>query len=216
MNVIPAECLTGFVMLVGNRAVGKTAVARVLDLINKGELPNAGVLKSIRKTNNLEFEFITTQQEIGNTSLSVTMQFLIPPGQKRGEGDPTGRSFEEVLDIYRPTIHRLDVVLFTYNMVHQESLLDLVYWIDGVGEFINDATHIILLGTHLDQEAELEVTREDIEQGLENLASEMRSRRPTWKGNFAHLEISNLTGQNMEKLLYYLAGSIVSSRKMMP
>ena len=189
-------------MLVGNGAVGKTTVAQVLDLINNGELPDTGVLRNIRKTNNMEFEFITTQQVIGNTQYSVTLQFLVPPGQKQGEGDPTGRSFEQVLEIYKPTIHRLDVVLFTYDMVSRESFHDLVYWIDGVGDLLNDATHFILLGTHLDQENELEITREDIDKGLNYMANQIREMRPSWKGNFARLEVSNLTGENLESLLY--------------
>ena len=215
MSEIVVEKRTGYVMLVGNGAVGKTTVAKVLDLINGGEMPSTGVLKSIHKTNNMEYEFITTQQVIGNTHYSVTMQFLVPPGQRRGQGDPTGRSFEDVIDIFRPTIHRLDVVLFTYDMVHRETFHDLVYWIDGVGEFLNDAIHFILLGTHLDREGELEVSRQDIEEGLEYLAKELKTMRPTWGGKFARLEVSNLTGQNLEKLLFYTAGSIVSSQNMM-
>ena len=215
MKTLTVEKKTGFVMLVGNGAVGKTTVARVLDIFNSGEIPTTGVLKSIRKTNNMEYEFITTQQVIGNTHYSVTMQFLVPPGQKQGEGDPAGRSFEEVIDIFRPTIHRLDVVLFTYDLVQRESFHDLVYWIDGVGDLLNDATHFILLGTHLDRE-DREVSKQDIKDGMGYLAKELRSLRPSWKGNFAHLEISNLTGENMEQLLYYIAGSIISSRKMVP
>lgn len=216
MNTLSVERVTGFVMLVGNGAVGKTTVAQVLDLINKGELPNTGVLKKIRKTNNMEYEFITTQQVIGNTHYSVTLQFLVPPGQKQGEGDPTGRSFEQVLEIFKPTIHRLDVVLFTYDMVSRESFHDLIYWIDGVGDLLNDATHFILLGTHLDRENDLEITRADIEEGLDYLANEMRAMRPSWKGNFARLEVSNLTGENLKSLLYYVAGSVISSRQMIP
>jgi hypothetical protein len=216
MNNITVEKRTGCVMLVGNVAVGKTTVARVLDLFNSGGMPTTGVLRSIKKTNNMEYEFITTQQLIGNTHYSVTMQFLVPPGQKEGEGDPSGRSFEKVIDIYRPTIHRLDVVLFTYDMVNRETFHDLVYWIDGVGDLLNDASHFILLGTHLDRVDELEVGQQDIEDGMEYLVKELKSMRPTWKGKFAHLEVSNLTGENLEKLLFYISGSVISSRKMVP
>ena len=216
MNTVSTKRVTGFVMLVGNGAVGKTTIAQVLELINKGELPDTGVLKKIRKTNNMEYEFITTQQVIGNTHYSVTLQFLVPPGQKQTDGDASGRSFEQVLEIYKPTIHRLDVVLFTYDMVSRESFHDLVYWIDGVGDLLNDATHFILLGTHLDQENELEITREDIDKGLDYMANQMREMRPSWKGNFARLEVSNLTGENLNDLLYYLAGSVISSRQMKP
>ena len=101
-------------------------------------------------------------------------------------------------------------------MVSRESFHDLVYWIDGVGDLLNDATHFILLGTHLDQENELEITREDIDKGLNYMANQIREMRPSWKGNFARLEVSNLTGENLESLLYYLAGSGISSRQMKP
>ena len=159
------EKVTGFVMLVGNGAVGKTTVSRVLNLTNKGQKPNADILNGIRKTNNLEFEFITTRQQMGDREFAVTLQFLVPPGQKETEGDPSGRSFERVIDIFRPTIHRLDVVLFTYDLTSMESFHDLVYWIDGVGDLLNHASHFILLGTHLDKENQLEVTRKDIDEG---------------------------------------------------
>jgi len=203
-------------MLVGNGAVGKTTVTKVLALTNAGDKPNQEILSGIHKTNNLEYEFITTQQQIGNKDYTVTLQFLIPPGQKRGDGGAAGRSFEDVIDIFRPTIHRLDVVLFTYDMTSMASFHDLVYWIDGVGDLLNDASHFILLGTHLDRENDLEITRGDIEEGLEYLAGEMRAMRPGWKGNFARLEVSNLTGENLDALLYYLAGSVISSRNIIP
>ena len=81
-----------------------------------------------------------------------------------------------------------------------------------MGDLLNDATHFILLGTHLDRENDLEITREDIEEGLNYLANEMRAMLPSWKGNFARLEVSNLTGENLKSLLYYVAGSVISSR----
>ena len=213
-NEIMSEKITGYVMLVGNGAVGKTTVSKVLALTNQGERPTKEILNGIQKTNNLEYEFVTTQQQIGEKTYSVTMQFLVPPGQKAGDGDLVGRSFEEVIDIFRPTIHRLDVVLFTYDMTSMASFHDLVYWIDGVGDLLNDASHFILLGTHLDRGNDLEITKGDIDEGLEYLAREMRTMRPSWKGNFARLEVSNLTGENLDSLLYYLAGSVISSRSM--
>lgn len=216
MNSAIAEKVTGFVMLVGNSAVGKTAIPKVLDLISRGEKPDQQFLSGIRKTNTLEYEYLTTQQLIGNTNYTVTMQFLVPPGQKKTEGDPNGRSFEEVMDIFRPTIHRLDVVLFTYDMTSRESFHDLVYWVDGVGDLLNDASHFILLGTHLDRKDALDITRAEIDEGLEYLAAEMKSMRPSWKGNFSRLEVSNLTGENLDSLLFYMAGSVISSRIMLP
>lgn len=206
--------VTGNVLLVGNGAVGKTAVPKVLDLVARGGVPDAELMNSIRKTNTLEYEYLTTHQRLGGEDYTVTLQFLVPPGLKRGEGNETGRSFEEVIEIFKPTIHRLEVVVFTYDLTRIESLHDLEYWIHGVAELLNDVSHFILLGTHSDKVGQIEVTDQDIEEGMSYLASEIRSMRPGWKGNSAHLEISNLTGENLESLIFYLAGSVVSSRRM--
>lgn len=203
-------------MLVGNQGVGKTALTRVLNRINQGEMPDAETLKSIRKTNNMEFEYLSTQQVIGDQAYAITVQFLVPPGQKRCEGNPEGRCYEEVIEIYRSTIHRLDAVIFTYSLADRNSFQDLAGWLGMVVDLLDDATHFILLGTHLDQEGSAAVTGEELDAGLQDLAQEMSSLRPTWKGNLARLEVSNLTGQNLDKLIYYIAGSIVSARKMQP
>jgi len=52
--------------------------------------------------------------------------------------------------------------------------------------------------------------------GLVDLANEIKQMRQSWKGNFAYLEVSNLTGENLDELLYSLSGSVISSPQMMP
>lgn len=216
MKATSSTRLTGFVMPVGNGAVGKTSVARVLDSMSKGLHKNSEILQKVRKTNNLEFEYITTQQIVGNIQYTVTLQMLIPPGQKQAEGDSTGRSFESVLNIYKSFIQRIDVILFTYDLASRESFHDLVYWVDNIGEIINDATHFILLGTHLDRIGYQDVSNEDIEDGMEYLRGAILEMRPAWKGNCARLEVSNLTGENLRRLLYFITASVISSRKIIP
>lgn len=216
MNETNLEKLTGFIMLVGNQGVGKTALTRVLDRVNHGQQPDPEVLKSIRKTNNMEFEYLSTQQVIGDQPYTITVQFLVPPGQKRCEENPQGRCYEEVIEIYRSTIHRLEAVIFTYSLADRDSFQDLGEWLDLVADLLDDTTHFILLGTHLDLIDSVEVLPEEIPAGLESLTQKMRSLRPSWKGNQARLEVSTLTGQNLDKLIYYIAGSIVSARKMLP
>jgi GTPase SAR1 family protein len=200
-------------MPVGNGAVGKTTVSRVLDSLSRGGLINGDNLQGIRKTNNLEFEYITTRQTFGNTQYTITLQFLVPPGQKQTEGDPTGRSFEKVIEIYQSSIPRLDVILFTYDLANHESFHDLAYWVDGVAKLMNDATHFILLGTHLDKINELEVSKDEIKEGLEYLRKEILVTRPTWMGRCTQLEVSCITGENIDILLRYLAGCIISARQ---
>ena len=108
------------------------------------------------------------------------------------------------------------MVLFTYDLASRESFHDLVYWVDGIGNLLNDATHFILLGTHLDRVTDRDITSKEIEEGLEYLRNEIQSMCPTWQGNCARLEVSNLTGENLNALLYFLAGSVISARRILP
>lgn len=203
-------------MPVGNGAVGKTCVSRALDSASRGGNSNEKILHEVRKTKNLEFEYVVTDQTQGKTRYAVMLQFLVPPGQKHSEGDPTGRSFERVIEIYRSTIRRVDVVLFTYDLASRETFFDLGYWVAAVAGLLNDATHFILLGTHLDRVNELEVTADEIENGLEHLRKEILRARSSWRGKCARLEVSNLTGENLDLLLRYLASSVIGSRLLIP
>ena len=211
MTAPMTQSLTGFVMPVGNGAVGKTSVSRVLDVISRGSKHDGEIIRDIRKTNNLEFEYITTKQTFGKTAYSVTLQFLVPPGQKESEGDQTGRSFEKVIEIYKSMIRRLDVVLFTYDVASLDTFHDLAYWVDGVGKLMNDNTHFILLGTHLDLKTDSEITMEEVRNGMEYLRKEILMMKPSWAGKCTTLEISSLSGENLPVLLRYLAGSVVMS-----
>jgi hypothetical protein len=168
----------------------------------------------VRRTNTLEYEYLTTSQKLGGADYTVTIQFLVPPGRREGIPEAPGRSFQEVIDIFKPTLHSLDVVVFTYDLTRIQSLQDLASWMPELDDLVVDTTHFILLGTHLDQADLVEVSDQEIEKSLGYLASQMRSMRPTWKGNFAHLEVSNLTGENLQTLIFYLAGSVVSARQM--
>ncbi|MFH2040681.1 MAG: hypothetical protein ABIJ65_14715 [Chloroflexota bacterium] len=203
-------------MPVGNRAAGKTTISRVLDMVSKGKPIEQEVLNKIRPTNNLEFEYITTSQTFGSTQYIVTLQFLIPPGQKEADDDPTGLSFEKVIEIFRSSIRRLDVLLFTYDLGNLETFHDLDYWVDSVAGLMNDATHMILLGTHLDEEDGSKISKDEIKERLEYLRNQILVDRPTWQGNCANLEVSCVSGENLSLLLRIIAGSIIKSRQIIP
>lgn len=208
--------LTGFVMPVGNGAVGKTSVARLLEFVSAGREVEENLMLGIEKSLNLEFEFITSHQVFGDKTYDITMQFLVPPGQKENEGGPAERSFEKVIEIFKSMIKRIDVVLFTYDLSNIETFRDLDYWLHAVSGLLNDASHFILLGTHLDRDAELEINKNEIEDGLNYLEQELLEIYPNWIGKSSHLEVSNLTGENLQKLLKFIAGSIINSRKILP
>jgi GTPase SAR1 family protein len=213
MNLVSGQRFTGFVMPVGNGAVGKTTLAHALDCISRGEMISLDRLRKIRKTNNLEFEYINSREMYGNTEFSVTLQFLVPPGQKQVESDTTGRSFEQVVEIFRTSIRRLDVVLFTYSLSDHGSFQDLAYWVDGVTMLLNDETDFILLGTHLDQRDDVQITPPEIAAGIDYLRQQILIAHPTWTGKSTQLEVSCTSGENLNTLLRYLAFSIARTSK---
>jgi hypothetical protein len=51
---------------------------------------------------------------------------------------------------------------------------------------------------------------------MEYLRGAILDMKPTWKGNCARLEVSNLTGENLQRLLFFITMSVVSSRKIIP
>jgi GTPase SAR1 family protein len=210
MNTPPNLNLTGYVLPVGNEAVGKTSVSLILGCVSKNEVNNEDLLKKVHKTNNLEFEYITTRQAFGDAQYTITLQFLVPPGQKEAEGDSSGRSFEKVVKIYSSSLRRVDVVLFTYALTKHESFHDLAYWVNSAVRLMNDATHFILLGTHLDEKEAREVSEDEIKEGLDYLRKEVLVNRPAWTGKCTQLEVSCVSGENLDVLLRYLAASIVS------
>lgn len=201
-------------MPVGNGAVGKTTLAMAL---RRYSLSNAwqDTLTHVRKTKNLEFEFLTDCIRVDDDEYHVLQQFLIPPGQKENEGDSTGRSYEDVIDIYRFQIRRVDVVLLSYMITRIDSFHDLEYWVYRVNELCNDNTSFILVGTHLDQEAEREVMPANVCAGKTYVEAKLRSLRPAWRGTCTALEISNLTGANLHDLRQAVSCAILRARQVL-
>ncbi|MCK5343334.1 MAG: hypothetical protein KAR20_08010 [Candidatus Heimdallarchaeota archaeon] len=216
MSIEKAKSFTGYVIPIGNGAVGKTSLAKVMSNFSIQLRTYENLINSVTKTKNLEFEFIPTTIRISDQPLNIMIQMLIPPGQKEDAGDQNSRSFSQVMEIFKFYIKRVDVILFTYSLVNRESFNDLMFWQNVIKEYVNEATHFILLGTHLDKIDNREVTEDQIAKGLEFLEFEVKQSVPGWKGKCTRLEISNLTGENFMRLFAYLAGAIYRSRSILP
>lgn len=216
MNLEKTKELTGYVIPIGNGAVGKTSLARVMSNFTANHGNYGNLINTVSKTKNLEFEFIPTTLRIADKPHKVLIQMLVPPGQKEDAGDQNSRSFYQVMEIFQFYIKRVDVILFTYSLASRESFNDLMFWQTAIKEYVNEATHFILLGTHKDQIESVEVSEEQILTGLTYLESEVKKNLPGWMGKCTHLEVSNLTGENFLKLFAYLAGAIFRSRKIIP
>lgn len=207
----PIKRVTGYVVPVGNGAVGKSCLSIILrDL----EMHQSAVerIAHVRKSMNMEFEFITDQYRHEQTIFYVTQQLLTPPGQKDFEGDTTGRSFEQVMDIYRFMIRRIDVALLAYSITDLSSFQDLEFWIEKIDEYCGDNTHFVLVGTHLDEDHRREVTESNFKTGIEYIASFLKERRPNWRGKCLGIEISNHSGTNILELKRMISRAILRAQ----
>lgn len=205
--------VTGQVLAVGNGAVGKTSIAKMLQEYKPAVSNYEEIISRIRRTNNLEFEFLVSEISQGKTKFSVVSQILVPPGQKKTEVGKAGRNFEQVMDLYRFHIKSVDIIILTYNISARDSFIDLKYWLNAVNGFYGPTTNFLLVGTHLDLAASnRRVQHEDIKKGQEQIEHYFKMKMPDWRGSCFAVEISNLNGKNMEKLEFLISKSILWAR----
>lgn len=200
--------VTGFVMPIGNGAVGKTSLSLTLE---KKDLPGnwEEYLNQLHKSHNLDFRYYLDTIFVKEIPYQVLHQYLVPPGQKALDLSEKGRSFENVIEIYRSMIRRVDVILFLYKITDIDSYHDIEYWVAKVNAIMNDSTNFIMVGTHLDQAAQREVSSEMLEVGKKYVFSLIKKSRPTWNGYLNSLEVSNVTGENIPKLRKLISGGIL-------
>jgi len=210
IDIDSVEHATGFILPVGNGGVGKTSLARVLLEFDQDQEGYEDLIET-RVTKNLEFEFVPLSWKQGGQDYRVMAQVLVPPGQKLLEKHESGRTYEQVIDIYRFHIRRVDVVLLVYSILRADSWNDLHYWVNEVADLTHDRTQYILLGTHLDQVENRAVIWEDIASERKELVRLLQEVQPSWQGTCELLEISNRTGQNVERLRDLLAAGILKA-----
>jgi GTPase SAR1 family protein len=200
--------LTGFVMPIGNGAVGKTSLSLTLE---KRDLPPDWEvsLNRLQKSHNLDFRFYLDNLTIKDVSYQVLQQYLVPPGQKALDLSEKGRSFENVIEIYRSMIRRVDVGLFLYKINDIDSYHDIEYWVEKVMDIINDSTNFIMVGTHLDKSDQREVTPQILDVGKKYVFGLIKKHRPTWHGYLNAIEVSNFSGENINKLRKLISGGII-------
>jgi len=203
---------TGFVLSVGNGAVGKTSLSRILDQHTLGGCSYSEIIGSIKKTKNLEFDFIPIKMAKNGTEYRVLVQLLVPPGQKESEGDRSSRSFEDIIRIYDFYIQKFDVILFMYRINDPITFFDLDQWVEKVIRFCTPSTNFLLLGTHSDQIRSRQISPDQVEAGVAHFNQKITKLLPNWRGFCHRLEISNLTGENLKELKMYLAYSIIRSQ----
>jgi hypothetical protein len=200
--------VTGYVLPVGNGAVGKSTLPAVLDSQNS-QPPKTG------KSVNLEFSFVTDQLIIRDQAYQVMQQYLVPPGQKENEGISGGRSFEQIIETYRFMIKQIDVILLSYKLVEVDSFNDLEFWVNRALEISNPMTQYILVGTHLDMDQSREVSTEMTSNGSAFIRECVQKKYPEWQGKVPALEISMTDKRNINLLRNAVSVGILRSRKIL-
>jgi GTPase SAR1 family protein len=204
INVL--EKVTGFVLPIGNGAVGKSTLYLVLEQ-NKNGFPNT------KKSMNLEFVYVNDYVEIDRTGYQIMQQFLVPPGQKSTEGIDQVYSFERIIETYEFLFRRIDVVLLTYKVDELESFNDLEYWIRQSISLCDEFTQFILVGTHLDRNDTRQVTETMVMNGINYLTHLIKLSLSNWSGRCSACEVSALTGENLEQLRHTISRAILDSRQ---
>jgi len=199
--------VTGFVLPVGNGAVGKSSIPVALDIDH--------MQKQIsRKSVNLEFGYVLDRVIFRGKAYQILQQFLVPPGQKEMEGISGGRSFEKVVETYQFLFKQIDVVLLSYKLVEANSFNDLEFWINQALTLCNPSTQFILVGTHLDQEHSREVTPGMISNGSVYVKQEIQKKFPDWHGNIPAFEVSTINRQNTALLRNAISVGILRARQL--
>jgi GTPase SAR1 family protein len=198
--------VTGFVLPLGNGAVGKSSLALALDLENNNS-------RQITKSVNLEFGYISHSVQKNEINYRILQQFLVPPGQKQSEGMNGGRSFEKIIEIYRFFFKQIDVVLLSFKLTDLDTFNDLEFWVEQSLLLTNNHTQFFLVGTHLDLDNARQVSTSMIENGTEFVRNKIKENNPGWIGQVAAYEISNNNRQNLNTLRNAISEGILKSKQ---
>jgi hypothetical protein len=207
MELLEIQKVTGFVLPVGNGAVGKSSLPAALDMMNDQT--------AAKKTVNLEFGYVLDRLVVRGHNYQVMQQYLVPPGQKENEGISGGRSFEKVIETYQFLFKQIDVVLLSYKLVEVDSFNDLEYWVSQALELSNPSTQFILVGTHLDMDNSREVTPQMIAAGSDFVRSCIKAKFPNWQGKVPALEVSTINRQNITLLRNAISIGILRARHIL-
>ncbi len=199
---------TGYVLPLGNGAVGKSTLPVVLDDQNQQPVKTG-------KSVNMEFSYVIDRLVVRDQAFQVTQQYLVPPGQKEEEGISGGRSFEQIINMYKFMIKQIDVILLSYKLVELDSFNDLEFWVNRALEISTPSTQYILVGTHLDLDHSREVSNEMIINGSQFIKERVQSKYPDWQGKVPALEISITDKQNTALLRNAVSVGILRSRKIL-
>ena len=197
--------VTGSVFPIGDGGVGKTALARAM-AEHTEDSTKIECLDGIKKTVNMEFEFVTTTCKAADEAICI--QMYVPPGQRSIDQSSDLGTFEKVMDTYSfmPNMQNISVVLLTYKLSEFRTLAALESWLMTamMHGLIKSHTSVILVGTHLDI-TPFDVKPEQVKQAVDFVRSKIEENIDNYQGVVDQTYVSNVTGTGIIQLKKELA-----------
>jgi len=197
--------VTGSVFPIGDGGVGKTALARAMAEHTEDSI-KIECLDGIKKTVNMEFEFVSTTCEAADEAICI--QMYVPPGQRGIDQKSDLGTFEKVMDTYSfmPNMQNISVVLLTYKLSEFRTLAALESWLMTamMHGLIKSHTSVILVGTHLDI-TPFDVKPEQVKQAVDFVRSKIEENIDNYQGVVDQTYVSNVTGTGIIQLKKELA-----------
>lgn len=196
---------TGSVFPIGDGGVGKTALSRSL-AEHTEDTTKFECIDGIKKTVNMEFEFVTTTCKTADEAICI--QMYVPPGQRSIDQAEELGTFEKVIDTYSfmPNMQNIAVILLTYKLSEFRTLAALESWLMTamMHGLVKDHTSLVLVGTHLDI-TPFDVKPEQVQQAVEFVRSKIEETIPNYRGCVEQTYVSNVTGTGIKELKQDLA-----------
>jgi len=206
--------VTGSVFPIGDGGVGKTALAKaMLEYIENAT--RVECIDELKKTVNLELDFISTRCEI--TDEAICIQMYVPPGQRSmDQADELG-TFEKVLDTYSfmPNMQNISVLLLVYKLSEFRTLAVLESWLMTamMRGLIKPHTSVVLVGTHLDI-TPFDVKPEQVKQAVDFVRSRVEESISNFRGCVEQTYVSNVTGTGIIELKRVIAELICMAQHL--
>ncbi|MFW9805887.1 MAG: hypothetical protein ACFFFK_04100 [Candidatus Thorarchaeota archaeon] len=196
---------TGSVFPIGDGGVGKTALSRSL-AEHTEDATKFECVDGIKKTVNMEFEFVTTTCKTADEAICI--QMYVPPGQRSLDQAEELGTFEKIMDTYSfmPNMQNIAVILLTYKLSEFRTLAALESWLMTamMHGLIKDHTSVVLVGTHLDI-TPFDVKPEQVQQAVEFVRSKIEENIPNYRACVEQTYVSNVTGTGIKELKQDLA-----------
>ena len=211
---------TGGVVFIGDGSTGMTHTAMNITGY-RGFAFYDPVDESLKKSVNLELNYFIFQSNIEEYQIRTSSQIFIMPGQKGRNPKGQGLAFEDAADLYFD-ISPINVVLcvvLTFDLTDLKTFQELEYWLDRAIErdIIQDFTSIIILGTHLEQKENIEVTDEYLENARHFVHQQISGKIGVnlAMDNIHGIKVSNISNEGIEDLKKSINHSFLSAFNIM-